>query len=73
MSAFSNHMRQKAHYRNLKSVPDLPIGYIGLSLGPPDPRGPPTNCGMHRAVVPKLWYAYQWWYARPFCSSTQKE
>jgi len=27
-------------------VPDLPIGYIGLSLGPQDPRGPPTNCGI---------------------------
>jgi len=24
-------------------VPDLPIGYIGLSLGPHDPRGSPTN------------------------------
>jgi len=29
-------------------VPDLPIGYIGLSLGPQDPRGAPTNCGTHR-------------------------
>jgi len=29
-------------------VPDLPIGYIGLSLGPQDPRGPPTNCDTHR-------------------------
>jgi len=33
---------------------DLPIGYIGLSLGPQeprgpqDPRGPPKNCGTHR-------------------------
>jgi len=32
-------------------VPDLPIGYIGLSLGPQDLRGPqdlkgpPANCG----------------------------
>ena len=25
------------------SGPDLPIGYIGLSQGPQDPRGPPTN------------------------------
>ena len=25
--------------------PDLPIGYIGLSLGPQDPRVPPANCG----------------------------
>jgi len=25
------------------AVPDLPIGCIGLSLGPQDPRGPPTN------------------------------
>ena len=32
----------------LYSVADLPIGYIGLSLGPQDPRGPPTNCGTHR-------------------------
>jgi len=29
-------------------VPDLPVGYIGLSLGPPDPKGPRTNCGTHR-------------------------
>jgi len=27
---------------------DLPIGYIGLSLGPQDTRGPPANCGTHR-------------------------
>jgi len=27
--------------------PDLPIDYIGLSLGPQDPKGPPTNCGTH--------------------------
>jgi len=25
----------------------LPIGYIGLSLGPQDPRGPPSKCGTH--------------------------
>jgi len=31
------------------SGPDLPIGYIVLSLGPKDSRGPPTNCGTHRA------------------------
>jgi len=24
------------------------MGYIGLSLGPQDPRGAPTNCGTHR-------------------------
>jgi len=30
-----------------RAVPDLPIGNIGLSLGPQDPRGPPTNCGTH--------------------------
>jgi len=29
-------------------VPDLPIGYIDLSLGPHDPRGPLANCGRHR-------------------------
>jgi len=28
--------------------PDLLIGYIGLSLGPQDLQGPPTNCGSHR-------------------------
>jgi len=28
--------------------PDSPIGCIGLSLGPQDPRGPPTNCGTLR-------------------------
>jgi len=28
---------------DLSAVPDLPIGYVGLSLGPQDPRGPPTN------------------------------
>jgi len=28
--------------------PDLPIGYIGLSLGPQDLRGTPTNCGTHK-------------------------
>ena len=32
----------------LLSGPDLPIGYVGLSLGPQDPRGPPTNCGTRR-------------------------
>jgi len=30
------------------SGPDLPMGYVGLRLGPQDPRGPPANCGMHR-------------------------
>jgi len=32
----------------IQAGPDLPIGYIGLSLGPQDPRGPPANCGTHR-------------------------
>ena len=27
--------------------PDLPIGYVGLSLGPQDPRLPPGNCNTH--------------------------
>jgi len=31
-----------------ETLPDSPIGYIGLSLGPQDPSGPPTNCGTHR-------------------------
>jgi len=26
---------------------DLPIGCVGLSLGPQDPRGPPANCDAH--------------------------
>ena len=29
------------------SGPDLPIGYVGLSLGCQGPRGPPANCGTH--------------------------
>jgi len=28
---------------SISAVPDLPIGYIGSSLGPQDPRGLPTN------------------------------
>jgi len=32
-------------YSSQHPVPDLPIG---LSLGPQDPRGPPTNYGTHR-------------------------
>jgi len=32
--------------------PNLPIGYIGFSLGPQDPRGPPANCGTHRVQLP---------------------
>jgi len=29
--------------------PDLPVGYVGLNLGPPqDQKGPPANCGTHR-------------------------
>jgi len=35
-------------YDVMEPVLDLPIGYIGLSLGPQDPRGPPKNCGTHR-------------------------
>ena len=31
--------------------PDMPIGYIGLSLGPQDPRGPPANCGAHSQLL----------------------
>jgi len=34
-------------HSDLQSGPDLPIGYIDLSLGPQDPRGPPINCGTH--------------------------
>jgi len=33
--------------------PDLPIGYISLSLGPQDPWGLPANCGTHGA---NCWY-----------------
>jgi len=29
-------------------VPHLSIGYIGLSPGPQDPKGPPKNCGTLR-------------------------
>jgi len=32
----------------MQSGPDLPTGYVGLSIGPQDPRGPPANCGTHR-------------------------
>ena len=32
----------------MRAGPDLPISYIGLSLGPRDQRGPPANCGTHR-------------------------
>jgi len=28
----------------LEAGPDLPMGYVGLSLGPQDPRSPPANC-----------------------------
>jgi len=28
--------------------PGLPIGYVGLSLGPQDSRGPPANCRTRR-------------------------
>jgi len=31
----------------VRFAPELPIGYVGLSLGPQDPRGPPANCGTH--------------------------
>jgi len=37
---------------DMTPVPDLPIGYIGLSLRPQDPRGPPTDCGTHRVKWP---------------------
>jgi len=43
-------IKLKSYFRGklfTSPVPDLPIGYIGLSLGPQDPRGPPTNCGTH--------------------------
>ena len=30
------------------AVPDLPRGYIALSLGPQDPRGPLAKCSTHR-------------------------
>jgi len=41
-------LHEKEIYEGLAAGPDLPIGYIGLSLGPQDPRWPPTNCGTHR-------------------------
>jgi len=31
----------------LQAGPDLPKGYVGLSLGPQDPKGSPANCGTH--------------------------
>jgi len=36
------------HQKQLHPRPDLPTGYIRLSLGPQGPRGTPTNCGTHR-------------------------
>jgi len=35
----------------LISRPDLPISYIGLSLGLQDPRGAPTNYGTHSQMA----------------------
>jgi len=32
----------------LWSGPNLPIGYVGISLGPQDPRELPENCGTHK-------------------------
>jgi len=32
----------------IQAGPDLPIGYVGLSLGSQDPIGPPANCGSQR-------------------------
>jgi len=37
-----------SHVGCVHSEPDLPIGYVGLSQGPQDPKSPPTNCGTHR-------------------------
>jgi len=31
----------------IKAGPDIPIGYVGFSLGRQDPSEPPTNCGTH--------------------------
>jgi len=41
-------MTSLRHSSLSSALPDLPIGYIGLSLGPQDPRGPQPNCGTHR-------------------------
>jgi len=38
--------------------PDLPIGYIGLSLGRQDPRGPPINCGTHQWPIFKVFKVF---------------
>ena len=37
-----------SHVGCVHSGLDLPIGYVGLSLWPQDPKGPPENCGTHR-------------------------
>jgi len=36
------------HAQGVQPGPDLHIGYIGLTLGTQDPRGPSTNCGTRR-------------------------
>jgi len=45
--------RSWSRSRRLRSGPDLPIGYIGLNVGPQDPRGPPGNCGTQIAYMIK--------------------
>jgi len=49
MNMMSNYdVTKNSHQTQMTpSVPDLPIGYIGLNLGPQDPRGSPKNCGTH--------------------------
>jgi len=47
---FTNFILSEIHANDVEAGPDLPTGYIGLSLGPQDPRGPPTNCGTHRVT-----------------------
>ena len=46
-TAATKNKNQIAKISILAPGPDLPIGYVGLSLGPQDPRGPPTNFGTH--------------------------
>jgi len=33
-----------SHVGCVRSGPDVPIGYVGLSQGPQDPRDSPANC-----------------------------
>jgi len=35
--------------------PDLPIGYIGLNLGPQDLRRPPANYGTRIESLASVW------------------